>query len=257
MSKRFEGRVVLITGASEGIGLAIAERLVEEGARVAICGRRAEPLQAVAERLSAFARAFDVADTQQLEAFVADTHAHFGRLDGLVNNAMLASWGAIVDTDVDGFRQDFRVNVDAAFASTRRAMMLMAAQGSGSILNIASINGVLAIDNMAAYSASKAALVHFSKCAAMECAADGVRVNTIAPGVIATQATETALGGIPGYKEAVAGGVPMQRLGEPAEVAAAAAFLLSDEAGYITATCLSVDGGKSSQLVVPPPPASH
>ena len=90
----------------------------------------------------------------------------------------------------------------------------------------------------------------------MECAAAGVRVNVIAPGVIASASNLAALGSIPGYTEAVAGGVPMNRLGEPEEVAAAAAFLLSDEASYITATCLSVDGGKASQLVVPPPPAA-
>ena len=108
---------------------------------------------------------------------------------------------------------------------------------------------------MAAYSASKAALIHFSKCAAMEAAPSGVRINVIAPGVIATPSTTAALGHVPGYTQAVAGGVPMNRLGQPSEVAAAAAFLLSDEASYVTGVCLSVDGGKASQLVVPPPPA--
>jgi NAD(P)-dependent dehydrogenase (short-subunit alcohol dehydrogenase family) len=157
---------------------------------------------------------------------------------------------------LENFQQDFKVNVDAAFVATQTALRHMTNQGSGSILNVASINGLLAIDNMAAYSASKAALIHFSKAAAMECAKAGVRVNVIAPGVIASPSNLAALGGIPGYTEAVAGGVPMNRLGEPEEVAAAAAFLLSDEASYITAACLSVDGGKASQLVVPPPPAS-
>ena len=91
----------------------------------------------------------------------------------------------------------------------------------------------------------------------MECAAAGVRINVVAPGVIATPGTTAALGGIPGYTEAVAGGVPMNRLGQPEEVAAVAAFLLSDDASYVTATCLSVDGGKAAQLVVPPPPAAE
>ena len=253
---RFEGKVALVTGGSEGIGLAIAERLAREGARVAICGRREEALQQAAAAIGAAAeyQVLDVSDTEALAAWVEDVANRHGRLDALVNNAMHVGWGAISDTDVGAFREDFRVNVDAPFASTRAAMGIMAAQGGGAILNVTSINALLAIDNMAAYSSSKAALVHFTRCAAMEGARSNGRVNVIAPGVIATPSTNNALGGVPGYTEAVAGGVPMQRLGEPGEVAAAAAFLLSDEASYITAVCLSVDGGKSHQLVVPPPP---
>lgn len=254
---RFAGKVGLITGGSEGIGLAIASRLLEEGAEVYICGRRQQLLdQASAARGERFhTRALDVVDSAGLVGFIDDIQATHGAFDFLVNNAMTVGWSAISDTELDGFQQDFRVNVDAPFVATRAALRHMASQGAGAVLNVASINGLLAIDNMAAYSASKAALIHFSKAAAMECAASGVRVNAIAPGVIATPSTTDALGGIPGYTEAVAGGVPMNRLGEPEEVAAAAAFLLSDEASYITAVCLSIDGGKASQLVVPPPPA--
>ena len=191
-----------------------------------------------------------------LQAFIAEIQETHGRFDFLVNNAMHVGWSAIADTAMEDFRQDFRVNVDAAFASTQAALAVMVAERSGAILNVSSINGLLAFENMAAYSASKAALIHFSKCAAMEAAPHGVRVNVIAPGVIATPSTQAALGGIPGYTEAVAGGVPMNRLGEPEEVAAVAAFLLSDDASYVTGVCLSVDGGKASQLVVPPPPGA-
>lgn len=254
---RFAGKVGLVTGGSEGIGLAIAKRLVAEGAHVYICGRRAEALSLAAESLGegVVTRQLDVLDSVGLRDLVDEIQQAHGHFDFLVNNAMTVGWGPVSDTDLDTFRQDFQVNVYAAFVSTRTALVHMVAQGAGAILNIASINGLLALDNMAAYSASKAALIHFSKSAAMECAAAGVRINCIAPGVIATPSTNEALGGIPGYTEAVAGGVPMNRLGDPAEVAAAAAFLLSDEASYITAVCLSVDGGKASQLVVPPPPA--
>lgn len=255
---RFSGQCGLVTGGSEGIGFSIAERLVAEGASVTICGRRQGTLTDAVRRLgdAAAGRVLDVGDSEGLAALVADLGAQRGRLDFLVHNAMHVGWSAIADTALDEFRRDFQINVDAAFVATRAAIGRMAEQGGGAIVNIASINGLLAIDNMAAYSASKAALIHFSKCAAMEGAAQKVRVNVVAPGVVATPSTMAALGGVPGYVEAVVGGVPMNRLGEPEEVAAAVAFLLSDEASYITGVCLSVDGGKAAQLVVPPPPAS-
>ena len=253
--KRFDDQVGLVTGGSEGIGYAIAERLVAEGATVYICGRRQDALDAAGQALGAYARQLDVSDSGALEALIGEIRETHGRLDFLVNNAMHASWSAIADTSVEAFQEDFRVNVDAAFVGTKAALAAMTPAGRGAIVNVSSINGLLAIDNMAAYSASKAALIHFSKCAAMEAAPHGVRVNVIAPGVIATASTEAALGGIAGYTDAVAGGVPMNRLGQPQEVAAAATFLLSHEASYVTGACLSVDGGKASQLVVPPPPS--
>ena len=256
--ERFVNYVGLVTGGSEGIGLAIAHRLISEGGRVYVCGRREEVLAAARESLGAngHTRVLDVADTLALQGLIAEVQETHGRFDFLVNNAMHVGWSAIADTAIEDFQQDFRVNVDAAFASTQAALAVMVAEGRGAILNVSSINGLLAFENMAAYSASKAALIHFSKCAAMEAAPHGVRVNVIAPGVIATPSTQAALGGIPGYTEAVAGGVPMNRLGEPEEVAAVAAFLLSDDASYVTGVCLSVDGGKASQLVVPPPPGA-
>jgi meso-butanediol dehydrogenase / (S,S)-butanediol dehydrogenase / diacetyl reductase len=256
--ERFLGQVGLVTGASEGIGYAIAQRLIHEGAHIVICGRRPDVVRAAADRLGdrCTPAVLDVEDTIALTALINKTHAQHGRFDLLVNNAMHVGWSPIEATELEAFQQDFRVNVDAAFASTRAAMPLMQEQGQGAIVNVASINGLLAIDNMAAYSASKAALIHFSKCAAMEAAAANVRINVIAPGVISTGATVDALGGIPGYTEAVAGGVPMNRLGQPDEVASVACFLLSDEASYVTGVCLSIDGGKAAQLVVPPPPVS-
>ena len=256
--ERFADRVGLVTGGSEGIGLAIARRLISEGATAYICGRREDVLAAAGESLGAgaHARRLDVADTSALQELIAEIQATHGRFDFLVNNAMHVGWSSIADTGMEDFQRDFHINVDAAFASTQAALVPMQAQSRGAILNVASINGLLAIDNMAAYSASKAALIHFSRCAAMESAPHGVRVNVIAPGVIATPGTNAALGGIPDYTQAVAGGVPMKRLGEPDEVAAVAAFLLSDEASYVTGVCLSVDGGKASQLVVPPPPGA-
>ncbi len=258
--QRFESKVAIVTGASGGIGFAIAERLAQEGAKVVICARTQETLEAAAKRIRdagglVESEVVDVSDPQALEGFIDRVAARHGRLDALVNNAMHVGWGAIADTDLETFRKDFQVNVDAIYVATKTAMEHMAKQKSGSILNIASINGLLAIANMSAYSASKAALIHFSRSAAMEGAVDNVRINVIAPGVIATPSTSGALDAVPGYTEAVAGGVPMNRLGQPHEVAASAAFLLSDDASYVTGVCLSVDGGKASELVVPEPPA--
>lgn len=256
MVDRFAGKAGLVTGGSEGIGLAIARRLRGEGACVYICGRRRDLLEAAADSVGdgLHIRQLDVADSDGLVALVDEIRATHGSFDFLVNNAMYIGWEAITDTSLDSFRQNFRINVDAAFVSTKAAMAHMVTEGQGAIVNIASINGLLTADKMAAYSASKAALIHFTKAAAMEGAACGVRVNAVAPGVIASASCLAALDAVPGYKEAVAGGVPMNRLGEPEEVAAAVAFLLSDEAGYVTAVCLSVDGGKAAQLVVPVPP---
>ena len=260
--RRFEGKTAVVTGGSEGIGRAIALRLASEGAHVALCGRREAALADAAAEIrqvggdGVTTAVLDVGDHAALAGWIGDVAQARGGVHALVNNAMHVGWGAIDETDVETFQQDFRINVDAPFAASRAAMPVMAAAGGGAILNITSINALLALENMAAYSASKAALVQLTRVAAMEGAPQNVRVNVIAPGVIATPATTEALGGIPGYTEAVAGGVPMNRLGRPEEVAAAAAFLLSDEAGYITAVCLSVDGGKSQQLVVPPPPGA-
>ncbi|GAB3103688.1 SDR family oxidoreductase [Aestuariicella hydrocarbonica] len=257
---RFADKVAVVTGGSGGIGFAIASRLAQEGARVIICARRQEALDAAVASIRdaggvVEAQVVDVADVTALASMIEGVVARYGRLDALVNNAMSVGWGSIVDTDLETFQQDFRVNMDSIYVATRAALRQMIEQGGGAILNIASINGLLAIANMSAYSASKAALIHFSKSAAMEGAPHNVRVNTIAPGVIATPSTTGPLSEVPGYTEAVAGGVPMNRMGEPDEVAGAAAFLLSDDASYVTGVCLSVDGGKASELVVPPPPA--
>jgi len=256
---RLAGRVALITGASQGIGAAIAARFAAEGAHVAICARRAEPLEATAAAIRANGgsisqRAFDVADHAALADFVAMTAAKQGRLDVLVNNAPSVTYSAIVDMTPENFRKDFEVNVNSAFVATREAFKVMLPAQRGSIINISSINGLLGLANMAAYGTAKAALIHFTKCAAVEAARANVRVNAIAPGVINTPAAAAGFAGpYADWGKKIAAQVPMGRFGEAHEIAGVALFLASDDSAYVTATCISADGGKAAELVVPPP----
>lgn len=259
MEGRLKGRVALVTGASQGIGAAIAARFAAEGAHVALCARRAEPLNAAADAIrgaggSVSLRLLDVADHAALADFVSSTAAAHGRLDILVNNAPSVTYSSILDMTPETFRKDFDVNVNSAFVATREAFKVMLPAQRGSIINISSINGLLGLGMMSAYGAAKAALIHFTKCAAMEGARAGVRVNAIAPGVINTPATAAGFAGpYAEWGKKIAAQVPMGRFGEAAEIAGVAAFLASDDASYVTATCLSVDGGKAAELVVPAP----
>ena len=256
---RLAGKVAIVTGASKGIGAAIAARFAAEGAQVALCARTAAAVDAVAAEIraaggQASATALDVGDHAALAAFVQSTIATHGRLDVVVNNAPSVTYAALTDMDVAAFRRDFHVNVDSTFVTTREALPTMYAQGSGSIINIASVNALLALGNMAAYGAAKAALVHFTRQIAVEAAGRGVRANAIAPGVINTPATTAGFAGpYAAWGEKIAAAVPMGRFGEPAEVAALALFLASDESSYVTGTCIAIDGGKSVALHVPNP----
>jgi NAD(P)-dependent dehydrogenase (short-subunit alcohol dehydrogenase family) len=254
---RLEGKVAVITGASQGIGAAIAERFVREGAIVALCARRAAPLESFVRSLRAFgatvlSAALDVADHERLRQFIEEVAASRGALDILVNNAPAVSYAPIAHMEVAAFRHDFCVNVDAAFAATRAALRIMTPRGSGSIINIASVSGLLALRGMSAYGAAKAALIHFTRQTAVEAGAHNVRANVIAPGVINTAATAAGFAGPHAeWGRRIAAQVPLRRFGEPAEVAALAAFLAADESAYISGSVITIDGGKTAELYVP------
>jgi meso-butanediol dehydrogenase/(S,S)-butanediol dehydrogenase/diacetyl reductase len=249
------GRVVIVTGGSEGIGRATAKLIAAQGAHVVICARRPETLQEahleIAEAGSVESRQLDVADAEAFAGLIKDVAARHGRLDGLVNNAMSVAYKNVADLTLDDWRRDFRVNAEAVFVGTQAALAVMIPQGSGSIVSISSLNGLAAMPGMASYSASKAALVQFSKVAAMEAAPHGVRVNVVAPGQIMTPATEAFAAADPARNARVSEAIPMRRAGRPEEIAQAVRFLLSDESSYITGTCLPVDGGKLPYLYVP------
>lgn len=256
MTQDLTGQVAIVTGGSDGIGLATAALLVRRGATVVICGRRQEQLDIASAHIEAGggkveAVQLDVTDFPAFEALIADVAARHGRLDMLVNNAMSVHYAPISKLTLDHWRKDFAVNTEAVFVGTKAAMAVMAKQGKGSIVNISSTTGIRAMANYASYSASKAALIQFTAVAAMEGALQGIRVNAIVPGQVNTAATADFALKAPELAAKTAGAIPMGRGGKPEELAEAIVFMLSDAASYITGVALPVDGGKSAQLYIP------
>jgi meso-butanediol dehydrogenase / (S,S)-butanediol dehydrogenase / diacetyl reductase len=253
MMQDFAGRVVIVTGGSDGIGRAVAKLLVARGAIVAICGRRQEMLDAAKAEIGSACEAHqvDVSDEAALTAFIEDVAARHGRLDGLVNNAMSVHYAPITKLTMEHWRKDFAVNAEAVFTATKAAMRVMIKAGKGAIVNVSSTTGIRAAPYMASYSASKAALTHFTACAAMEGGPANIRVNAIVPGQVMTAATEDWASKAPETAAKTAGAIPMLRGGQPEELAEPIVFLLSDSASYITGVALPVDGGKSAQLYLP------
>ena len=236
---RFADTVTIVTGSSRGIGLAIAQRLVAEGGRVVLTGRRREPLEAAAAELgpaaTGIAGAADDPDHRaEVFAHVAQTH---GRLDHLVNNTGINPvYGPLAGVDLTAARKILEVNVVAALEWSRDAV----AAGLGrSIVNIASVAGLSPSPGIGMYGVSKAALVNLTAQLAYELA-PGIRVNAVAPAVIKT-AFARAL--YEGHEAESAAGYPLHRLGEPGDVAGPVAFLLSSDAGWITGQTLAIDGG--------------
>lgn len=256
MNQDLTGQVAIVTGGSDGIGLATAALLARRGAQVVICGRRQEQLDLARAQIDGEggkveAVQLDVTDFPAFEAMIADVAARHGRLDMLVNNAMSTHYAPISKLSLDHWRKDFAVNSEAVFVGTKAAMAVMAKQGKGSIVNISSTTAIRAMPNYSSYSASKAALIQFTAVAAMEGARQGIRVNAIVPGQVNTAATADFAIKAPELAAKTAEAIPMGRGGKPEELAEAIVFMLSDAASYITGVALPVDGGKAAQLYIP------
>ncbi|KGG81594.1 SDR family NAD(P)-dependent oxidoreductase [Comamonas thiooxydans] len=252
MSKRLEGKIAFVTGGGSGIGAATAERFAQEGATVVICGRRKQPLDEVVARIkaaggSAEAIVADVGNEAQFVGALEQTAKKHGSLDILVNNAMAYTWGGIDGMTTADWHANFSTSVDGTFWGTRTALKLMGAKG-GSIVNISSICGTLGTPFMSGYSAAKAAIINFSRAAAAEGAAAGIRVNVVIPAVVETPATAGMLADEASRKNTEKL-IPMGRVGQSGELANAVLFLASDEASYVTGAALPVDGGRSAVLV--------
>ncbi|OBH01562.1 SDR family oxidoreductase [Mycobacterium sp. E3247] len=237
------GRVAVVTGASRGIGLAIAQRLVDDGATVCITGRKEEDLQRAVEQLGS-AQAIAVAghaDDPDHQRRVVDTViGTFGRIDLLVNNTGINPvFGALADLDLVAARRTFEVNCLAALSWTQQVHTRWMAGNGGAVVNVASIAGLIASPGVGFYGATKAMLMHLTKQMAFEMAPQ-TRVNAVAPAVVKTRFAAALY---ENREEQVAGRYPLQRLGTPTDVSAAVAFLLSDDAGWITGQTLVIDGG--------------
>jgi meso-butanediol dehydrogenase/(S,S)-butanediol dehydrogenase/diacetyl reductase len=244
MNNRFEGRVALVTGAASGIGAATARRLVREGARVWLADRDSAGVAAVAAELgeAAGSQELDVRDREAVAAFTEAAAARFGRIDVVVNNAGIGSFGPSDVLDPDTWRDVLATDLDSVFYGTRAALPHLRAAGGGAIVNTASISGLAGDYGFAAYNAAKGAVVNYTRTAALDHGHEHIRVNCVCPGPIHTGLTSFARD-MPALVEAWERSVPLGRIGAADEVAAAIAFLASDDASYISGAALVVDGG--------------
>lgn len=252
ISFRLDGRVALVTGASRGLGWAIARAFAEHGAHVAINSRsEADCRDKVAELtdagLSAQALPFDVGDPEVGTAALRQLSEERGRLDILVNNAGITNRAALADFTYEDWRRVVNVNLDAVFALSREAAQIMVPAGAGRIINIASALAIIARPNIPAYVASKHGLNGLTKALGVELGGTGVTVNAIAPGYFATE-FNIPLKEDPEFNTMVVNRTPAGRWGEPDELSGAALFLASDAAAYVTASMLTVDGGLTAAL---------
>jgi len=244
-----QGRVVVITGGAQGIGEACARRLVQDGAAVALWDLADDAGRQLTDSLNAAGGQAlylhcNVADKTEVDAALAATLARFGQVDGLVNNAGIfkaAPFLEITEADWDAV---IAVNLKGSFLVGQAVAREMVKQQRGAIVNMSSVNGTLTIPSIASYNASKGAINQLTRVMALSFADQGVRVNAVAPGTIATELARSAVLTSDEAKARIMSRTPMKRLGEPGEIADVVAFLLSDAASYMTGEIVVVDGGR-------------
>ncbi len=242
------GKIALVTGASRGIGEGIARLLAAQGAHVIVSSRKQDACESVAASIreaggKAEAYACHIGEMAQIDKLFADLEAKHGRLDILVNTAATnPHFGHITETDVGAFQKTVDVNIRGYFFMSSAGAKLMAKNGGGSIVNVASVNGVTPGAQQGIYSITKAAVISMTKAFARECAPQKVRVNALLPGATDTKFA-SALFHNPVILEQALNRIPMRRVAEPSEMAGAVLYLASDAASYTTGAALNVDGG--------------
>jgi NAD(P)-dependent dehydrogenase (short-subunit alcohol dehydrogenase family) len=245
---KLKDKVALVTGGAQGIGLACARQFLAEGARVAIVDINAEQgARALAELGSEHTLfiAGDVADSSLAAEAVRQTLARFGRIDILLNNAGITHAAEFLELDVADFDRVLAINLRSYFAFGQAVARQMVAAGlRGTIINMSSVNAILAIPNQVPYVISKGGVNQLTKVMSVSLAPHGIRVNAIGPGTIATELARKAVMGSPAAERTIMSRTPLGRLGEPSEVATVAAFLASDEASYLSGQTIYPDGGR-------------
>ncbi|WP_348682335.1 SDR family NAD(P)-dependent oxidoreductase [Acidovorax soli] len=243
-----QGRVCIVTGGAQGIGEACVRRFAIEGAKPVIVDVDDARGQALAQELGALYVHCDVGDKAQVHALVAQTLAAHGRIDVLVNNAGIFRAADFLDVTEADFDAVLRVNLKGSFLVGQAVARAMAAQndgcGGGSIVNMSSVNGVLTIPNIASYNVSKGGVNQLTRVMALALADKNIRVNAVAPGTIATELAAKAVLTSDEAKHKIMSRTPMNRLGEPSEIADVVAWLASDAASYVTGEIVTVDGGR-------------
>ena len=239
-----QGRVVIVTGAAQGIGAACARRFAREAAHVVIADVADTAGQALAAELQADYVHCDVGDKAQVDALVAQVLRQYGRIDVLVNNAGIFKAADFLDVTEADFDAVLRVNLKGAFLVGQAVARSMAQAGRGAIVNMSSVNSVLAIPNIASYNVSKGGINQLTRAMALALADKGVRVNAVGPGTIATELAAKAVLTSDEARNKIMMRTPIKRLGEPGEVADVVAFLASDAASYMTGEIVMVDGGR-------------
>jgi NAD(P)-dependent dehydrogenase (short-subunit alcohol dehydrogenase family) len=238
------GRVCIVTGAAQGIGAACARRFASEGAKVVLADIDDARGQATARDVDGLYVRCDVGDKAQVDTLVAKTMLSHGRVDVLVNNAGIFRAAAFLDISESDFDAVLRINLKGSFLMGQAVAREMAKVGRGAIVNMSSVNGVLAIPDIASYNVSKGGINQLTRVMALALADKGIRVNAVAPGTIATELAAKAVLTSEDARKKILSRTPMKRLGEPSEVADVVAWLASDAASYVTGEIVVVDGGR-------------
>ena len=243
---RLTGKVIIVTGAGAGIGEAAVKQFVAEGARVVAVDMRSETVEKLRSAGTIECFVGDVSVAETAAGMVEKALSTFGRLDGLFNNAGIVVQGTVEETTEEDWTRQLTINMGSVFHGCRAAIPAFRQTGGGAIVNTASVAGMVGVYSRAAYSASKAGIIGLSKSMAKDYVKEGIRVNCVCPGTVDTPSWRGRVASAADPEQALHDFIarqPMARVGRPEEVAAAALYLLSDDATFVTGTCLVVDGG--------------